>query len=162
MSAPDPLRPRFDWRRPHHWLAFGFGAGLVPWAPGTAGTLAAVPLYLLLQPLPLGWYLAALAGLTLVGIWAVDKTQRELAAHDPGAIVWDEVLGYLLTMAAAPPGWVWAAIGFALFRVFDIWKPWPIREVDRRVPGGLGVILDDLVAGLFALGVLQAAAAVLA
>jgi phosphatidylglycerophosphatase A len=156
--AENLTRPFFDWRRPHHWLAYGFGAGLVPWAPGTAGTLAAIPLYLLLRPLPLVWYLVVLAALVAIGVWACGKTERESGAHDPGAIVWDEVLGFLLTMTAAPAGWVWVLIGFALFRLFDILKPWPIRLLDRRVPGGLGVVLDDLLAGLMALVLLQAAA----
>ncbi len=150
--------PRFDWRRPHHWLAYGLGSGLAPWAPGTAGTLAAVPLYLLLQPLPLPWYLAMLLAFLLLGVWACDKTARELKVHDPSAIVWDEFLGYLLTMTAAPPGWVWVVLGFALFRFFDILKPWPIRELDRRVKGGLGVMLDDLAAGIMAWAVLQSVA----
>jgi phosphatidylglycerophosphatase A len=150
--------PRFDWRKPHHWLAYGFGSGLAPWAPGTAGTLAAVPLYLLLRPLPLVWYLATLLTFLLLGVWACEKTARELNAHDPSAIVWDEFLGYLLTMTAAPTGWQWVVLGFALFRFFDILKPWPIRELDRRVEGGLGVMLDDLAAGVMAWAVLQSVA----
>lgn len=148
----------FDWRRPHHWLAYGFGSGLVARAPGTAGTLAAIPLYLLMAPLPLCWYLLALLALTLAGLWACAKTLRELDVHDPGPIVWDEVLGFLLAMTAAPSGWGWIALGFVLFRFFDIVKPWPIRTIDRRVPGALGVILDDLVAGLMTLGLIQLAA----
>ncbi len=149
-SAPRDPRAGFHPRRLHHWIAFGFGSGLSPWAPGTAGTLAAVPLYLLLQPLAVGWYLAVVAALTLIGVWACDRTARDLQTDDPGAIVWDEVAGYLVTMTAAPSGWVWVLAGFALFRLFDIWKPWPIRVLDARVPGGLGIMLDDLVAGLFA------------
>jgi phosphatidylglycerophosphatase A len=151
------ILPNFDWRRPHHWLAYGFGSGLSPWAPGTVGTLAAVPLYLLLQPLPVGWYLAVLSALFLIGIWACGRTAAELKAHDPSAIVWDEFLGFLLTMTAAPPGWIWILGGFVLFRFFDILKPWPIRELDQRVRGGLGVILDDLLAGVMAWAVLRAA-----
>jgi phosphatidylglycerophosphatase A len=157
MRAKGRILPNFDWRRPHHWLAYGFGAGLSPWAPGTVGTVAAVPIYLSLQPLPLFWYLGLLTAMLLIGIWACGKTARELNAHDPSAIVWDEILGYLLTMTGAPPGWVWMALGFALFRLFDILKPWPIRELDRKVRGGLGVILDDLLAGLIALVLLQGA-----
>lgn len=148
-------RARFDWRRPHHWLAFGFGSGLSPWAPGTAGTLAAIPLYLLLHPLPLCWYLAVLLGLALIGVWACGKAALELGVQDPGAIVWDEVLGYLVTMASAPSGWPWVLAGFALFRLFDIWKPWPIQVLDARVHGGLGIILDDLLAGVLAWAALQ-------
>ena len=155
MQAKGRIVPNFDWRRPHHWLAYGFGSGLSPWAPGTVGTAAAIPLYLLLRPLPLVWYLAVLVGMFLIGIWACGKTARELNAHDPSAIVWDEFLGYLLTMTAAPTGWQWVVLGFALFRFFDILKPWPIRELDRRVKGGLGVMLDDLAAGVMAWVVLQ-------
>lgn len=153
--AKGRIVPNFDWRRVHHWLAYGFGSGLAPWAPGTFGTLAAVPLYLLMQGLPLAWYLGLLGVFFLMGVWACGKAARELNAHDPSAIVWDEFLGYLLTMAAAPSGWVWVAAGFVLFRFFDILKPWPIRELDRRVPGGFGVILDDLIAGVMAWATMQ-------
>jgi phosphatidylglycerophosphatase A len=158
VKAKGRILPNFDWRRPHHWLAYGFGSGLSPWAPGTVGTIAAIPLYLLLRPLPLYWYLGLLAILILIGIWACGKTARELAAHDPSAIVWDEFVGFLLAMTAAPPGWLWILVGFALFRTFDILKPWPIRELDQKVQGGLGVILDDLLAGIMAWVLLQAAA----
>jgi phosphatidylglycerophosphatase A len=162
MPPKTRVVPRFHWRFPHHWIAYGFGSGLSPWAPGTVGTAAAIPLYLLLRPLPLIWYLTVLGGMFAVGIWACGKTARELNAHDPSAIVWDEFLGYLITMAAAPAGWIWIALGFLFFRFFDILKPWPIRELDRNVAGGLGVILDDVLAGLMALALLQAVAAVLA
>lgn len=144
------LRPQFHWRRPHHWIAYGFGSGLSRWAPGTAGTLAAVPLYLLLQPLSLGWYLMFLLGGFLLGVWACGKTARELRDHDPSPIVWDEFLGYLVTMTAAPYDWRWVLAGFALFRLFDIWKPWPIRVLDAKMRGGLGIMVDDLVAGVLA------------
>ena len=161
MQAEGRASPGLAWPRPHHWLAYGFGSGLFPWAPGTAGTLAAIPLYLLLQPLPLGWYLGALLLMTLIGVWACGKTARELQAHDPAAIVWDEILGFLLAMTAAPPGWLWILAGFILFRLFDIVKPWPIRVLDRRGRGGLGIILDDLAAGAMAWLSLQVAAGVL-
>ena len=149
------VSPRFEWRRPHHWLAYGCGSGLVPWAPGTFGTIAAIPLYLLLAPLQLIWYLALLVPLFLIGIWACDKAAAELSVQDPSAIVWDEILGYLITMIAAPSGWPWVLAGFALFRLFDILKPWPISVLDRRVHGGLGVMLDDVVAGSMAWALLQ-------
>jgi phosphatidylglycerophosphatase A len=152
MGAPTAERPVFDWRRPHHWLAFGFGAGLAPLAPGTLGTLVAVPLYLL-SP---GAYLLVLVGLFLIGLWACDKTARELGGGDPGAIVWDEIIGYLVTMALAPPGWTWILLGLILFRFFDILKPWPIGPLDRRVKGVLGILLDDLVAGAMAWVLIQA------
>jgi phosphatidylglycerophosphatase A len=156
MRDAAPPRPHWDWRRPHHWIAFGFGAGLSPRAPGTVGTLAAIPLYLALQALsPLG-YLLVLILLFLVGLWACDKTARELAEGDPGAIVWDEILGFLVTMALTPPGWISILLGFIFFRLFDILKPWPIGALDRRVKGGLGILLDDLAAGVMAWGMLQA------
>lgn len=140
----------FNPRRSHHWIAFGFGSGLAPWAPGTFGTLAALPLYLLLARLPLGGYLTALVIVILVGIWACDRTARDLGVADPSAIVWDEFAGLLVTLAGAPAGWVWVLAGFVLFRLFDILKPWPIGWLDRQVTGGLGIMLDDLVAGLAA------------
>ena len=146
---------RFDARRPHHWLAFGFGAGLVPRVPGTAGTLLAVPLYLLLRPLPLIGYFAVVTGLGAVGVWACGKTAAELGQDDPRPIVWDEVVGYLVTMVAAPAGWLWVVVGFLLFRLFDILKPWPIRELERRLKGGLGIVLDDVLAGIMALVVMR-------
>ncbi len=137
----------FDRRRLHHWIAFGFGAGLAPRAPGTAGTLAAVPIYLVLSDLPVTVYLGVVGALFLLGVWACGRTADEIGAKDPSAIVWDEIVGFLLTMTAAPAGWVWILAGFAAFRLFDIWKPWPIGWLDRRVPGGLGIMLDDLLAG---------------
>ena len=121
-----------------HMLAFGMGAGCSPKAPGTMGTLLAVAVYLLLSRLPLPVYIAILIAVVLVGIWLCDKTARDL-----------------LTMVGAPAGWQWIVAGFLLFRLFDIWKPWPIGWLDRRVGGGLGIMLDDLLAGLFAALCLQ-------
>jgi phosphatidylglycerophosphatase A len=144
---------------PVHLLAFGFGAGCSPQAPGTMGTLLAVGIYLPLQHLSLSFYLAVLLAVTLFGFWVCDRASRDLGVHDHPGIVWDEIAGYLLTMTAAPQGWIWIAMGFALFRLFDIWKPWPIGWLDRRVGGGVGIMLDDLVAGLFAAVCLQLAAA---
>jgi phosphatidylglycerophosphatase A len=154
-------RRGFDPRRLHHWIAFGLGSGLAPRAPGTAGTLAAIPLYLLISPLHWTAYLALVIVLTLVGIWACDRTASDLGVKDPSAIVWDEWVGFLVTMIAAPTGWPWLLAGFAVFRLFDIWKPWPVRVADRRVGGGLGIMLDDLIAGAMA-GALIALAAILA
>jgi phosphatidylglycerophosphatase A len=154
MTLPGKVPPRLL-RHPLDFLGFGFGSGLVPVAPGTAGTLAAVPLYLLLQDLPLGGYLAVVAVLFLVGVPACSHAARRLGVHDHPAIVWDEIVGYLVTMIAAPPGLIWIVAGFVLFRFFDILKPWPIRWCDRRVPGGFGIMLDDLLAGLFSACLLQ-------
>jgi len=138
--------PASVWRNPIHFLAFGFGSGAASVAPGTFGTLAAVPIFLLLNQLAIGSYLLVVAVLALLGVWLCHATSRDLGEHDHGGIVWDEMVGYWLTMAAAPAGWLWMAVGFALFRLFDIWKPWPIRIVDRRVHGGLGIMLDDILA----------------
>ena len=145
------------WRDPVAWLACGLGSGASPWAPGTAGTLAALPLWLALRPVPLAGYLAVVALMFAAGVWICGRTARRFGSHDPSGIVWDEVVGVLLALAAAPPGWPWAVAGVVLFRIFDIAKPWPVSWADRRVGGGLGIMLDDLVAGALALGLLQAA-----
>ncbi len=155
MSEHPTSRPGPRWRNPAHLLAFGLGSGALPRAPGTWGTLAAIPLYLLLSGLPLSAYLAVTLVLALAGVWICHVTARDLGVHDHPGIVWDEIVGYLVTMIAAPAGWLWIVLGFLLFRLFDILKPWPIGPVDRRVGGGLGIMLDDLLAGVMALGVLQ-------
>jgi phosphatidylglycerophosphatase A len=144
-----------DLKDPVNFLALGFGSGLSKYAPGTMGTLVAVPLYLLLQPLSLIVYVAVAVVVTLIGIWICDRSANTLGVHDHPGIVWDEIAGYLITMIAAPTGWQWVVLGFVLFRLFDIWKPWPIKVIDRQVAGGFGIMLDDVVAALFAWGVLQ-------
>ncbi len=154
--------PPSVWRNPVHFLAFGCGAGSVPVAPGTFGTLAALPLYALLQDMHLPTYMALIALLFAAGVWLCEVTARDLGVHDHPGIVWDEVVGYLLTMAAAPPGWPWMVVGFALFRLFDIWKPWPIRHYDRHLGGGLGIMVDDALAAVYAWLALQALAGIFA
>jgi len=144
-----------NWRNPIHLLAFGLGSGAAPKAPGTFGTLAAIPLYWLLQPLAPINYLLVTVVLFFVGIWLCDKTSRDLGVHDHGGIVWDEWVGFLITMWLAPTGWGWLLLGFLLFRVFDILKPWPIGWLDKKVAGGLGIMLDDVLAGIFAFLLLQ-------
>ena len=139
-------------------LAFGFGSGLAPKAPGTIGTLAAIPLYLLLAKLPLIGYALVVLLSFMVGCWLCGEAAKRLGVHDFGGIVWDEFVGYWITMFAAPAGWLWIALGFVLFRLFDIWKPWPIRTADKQVQGGLGIMLDDVLAGLYAWLCLQALA----
>ncbi len=150
-----PKTPASVWRNPVHFLAFGFGLGAAPVAPGTFGTLAALPFFWLMSPLALPAYLAVLLVLGLVGIWLCHVTSRDLGVHDHSGIVWDEIVGYLITLAAAPPGWEWLLAGFVLFRFFDILKPWPISWLDKQVHGGLGIMLDDVLAGIFAWAVLQ-------
>ena len=140
---------------PIHFLAFGFGSGLAPVAPGTFGTVMAIPLYLLMQPLSLPIYLLVTAIVCVLGIWICGKSSELLGVHDHSGIVWDEFAGYFVTMIAAPSGWLWIIIGFVLFRLFDIWKPWPISVLDKKVHGGLGIMVDDILAGVFSLIVLQ-------
>ena len=147
--------PPSVWRNPIHFAAFGFGVGAVKVAPGTFGTLLAIPLYILLQDLPLLMYIFITAALFLLGVWLCQITTRDLGVHDHSGIVWDEIVGYLITMAAAPAGWMWMVLGFALFRLFDIWKPWPINLLDRQVKGGFGVMIDDVMAGVYAWLVMQ-------
>ena len=148
--------PRSIWRDPVHFLAFGFGAGAVPKAPGTAGTVVAVVLYIPLAELPLPLYSLVLVTGFILGIWLCGRTAAEIGVHDHGGIVWDEFVGYWLTMFMAPAGWVWILAGFVFFRLFDILKPWPVKWVDSRVKGGLGIMLDDVIAGIIAALCIQA------
>ncbi len=145
------LEGKADLANPVHFLALGFGSGLSPKAPGTMGTVAAIPVFLVLSALPLVWYLLATAAIFAVGVWICDRAARDFGVHDHPAIVWDEIAGFLVAMIAVPAGLGWVLLGFVLFRLFDILKPWPIRWLDRHVHGGLGIMLDDVLAGLFAL-----------
>ncbi|MDE1899192.1 MAG: phosphatidylglycerophosphatase A [Xanthomonadaceae bacterium] len=136
---------------PDGWIALGFGSGLVPRAPGTAGSLAALLPWLALRQLPWPQYLAVLLLAFALGVWACERAGRRIGLHDPGAFVIDEFVGQWVALIPAllAPWWAVAA-GFVLFRLFDIAKPWPVRWADRRVGGGLGVMLDDLLAGALA------------
>lgn len=145
------LRSRLSLLNPVHFLALGFGSGLAPFMPGTFGTVAAIPVFLLLCSLSITWYLLATVVVCVVGIWLCEKTANDMQTHDHPAIVWDEVAGFLITMIAVPVNWTTVVAGFVLFRVFDILKPWPISVLDQRVSGGLGIMVDDIVAGAFAL-----------
>ncbi len=147
--------PASVWRNPIHFLAFGLGSGASPWAPGTVGTLAAVPLWYLLAQLPMITSLLIVLAAFAVGCWLCQRTSDDLGVHDHGGIVWDEFVGFWVTMIAVPVAPLWAVLGFVLFRVFDILKPWPIRWIDKRVEGGFGIMLDDLIAGVFAAVILQ-------
>lgn len=135
---------------PVNFLAVGFGSGLAPKAPGTIGTLACVPIYLLLAQLDLYSYLAACTLVSILGIAICQYTAKQLNAHDHPGIVWDEFAGFFITMIAIPATPINIVLGFILFRVFDIFKPWPISWLDKRVSGGLGIMVDDIVAGIFA------------
>jgi phosphatidylglycerophosphatase A len=136
-------------------IAVGFGSGLAPKAPGTAGTLVAIPLYLLMQPLPLISYLLITTCLFIAGIWICTYAAEKLGVHDHPSIVIDEIVGYLITMISAPEGWQVIILGFVLFRLLDAIKPWPISWFDRNINGGLGIMVDDVVAGIVALAIIQ-------
>ncbi|MEL6868615.1 MAG: phosphatidylglycerophosphatase A [Pseudomonadota bacterium] len=133
---------------PVHFLAFGFGAGLSPKAPGTAGSVWGTLLAAL--TVSLGWQieLAIAIALSVAGIWICGESSKRLGVHDHGGIVWDEIAGAYLIMLPLPRDWWWLIGGFVVFRILDIVKPWPIRELDHRLHGGLGIMLDDLVAAL--------------
>jgi len=135
---------------PVQFLAFGFGSGLMPKGPGTAGTLMAVPLFLLMADWGLPLYTVVVFVTAILGIWICGAASRQLGVHDHGGIVWDEFVGYWITMWAVPVSWLWVIAGFVVFRVFDILKPWPISVLDKKVGGGFGIMIDDVVAGIMA------------
>ncbi len=137
-------------QNPICFLAFGFGSGLAPKAPGTFGTLAAVPFYLLFAKLPLPAYLALTLLLFLIGVWVCGRCEQILGVDDHSGIVWDEFVGLFITLAGVPASPYVVMAGFCLFRLFDIFKPWPISWLDRHVHGGLGIMLDDVLAGAYA------------
>ena len=146
---------RFAAARPAHMIAFGFGSGLVPFAPGTAGTLAAWPIgWFLGGAYPPSVLLALVAVCFLIGVWACDVTGRSLGIPDHGAMVWDEIVAFLLVLSIVPRSLAWQAAAFILFRLFDIVKPPPIRWFERRYHGGFGVMIDDVLAAGYALLVL--------
>lgn len=142
-------------KNPVHWLALGFGTGCSLTMPGTIGTMAGVIIYYFAQALSVWLYLFLVIILFIVGIWICQTTARDMGKHDHPAIVWDEIVGYLIAMSMAPDGWQWILGGFLVFRFFDIAKPWPISQVDKSVTGGLGIMLDDAIAALFSLAILQ-------
>ena len=144
---------RFNLFNPVHFLALGFGSGLIKPAPGTWGTLAAVPLYLLIVSF-VSTSSYAYFGIILfsfvIGIYLCGKTAADAGVHDHGSIVWDEIVGFFITMALLPVTWQNVVLGFILFRLFDIVKPWPIKLLDKHVHGGFGIMIDDVLAGVFA------------
>jgi phosphatidylglycerophosphatase A len=151
-------RPAFAFSHPAHFIAFGFGAGLSPFAPGTAGTLIAFPIWWLIGPTYGPAVLFGILGFFFVaGVWACDLTGRRLGIADHGAMCWDEVVAFLLVLAIAPQDWRWQAAAFFLFRAFDVVKPPPIRQLERRMKGGFGVMADDLLAAGYTLLVLALA-----
>ena len=145
----------FDLKQPIQFLALGFGSGLAPKAPGTFGTLAAIPLFLLLTLLSPLFYLFVVALLSIAGIYICGKAAEDVGVHDHPAIVWDEFIGFFITMFMIPVSWQSILVGFLLFRLFDIVKPWPISFIDKKMSGGLGIMFDDILAGAFALFIMQ-------
>ena len=160
MSWQASARPSagFLFAHPAHFVALGFGTGLSPIVPGTLGTLLAFPLYAALAEwlAPAG-IAAAIAGFFAIGLWACGRTGRDLGVPDHGAMTWDEVVAFLMVLLLAPAGLSWQAAAFFLFRFFDMTKPPPIRHLERTVKGGLGVMLDDVVAAFYTLLVLAVA-----
>ena len=165
MTAHAVNRPGvgFLLSHPAHFVALGFGTGLSPFAPGTVGTLLAFPLYAVLAYwLAPEWVAAAIAAFFVFGVWACGRTGRDLGVADHGGMNWDEIVAFLAVLFLTPPALVWQAGAFLLFRFFDIAKPPPIRQIDRAVKGGFGVMLDDVVAAFYTLLVLAAAKRLLA
>lgn len=161
MRSSQPRPPtRLILSTPVHLWAFGFGSGLAPVAPGTFGTLVGVVFYAAIGWLPQELYWVVTMALFLLGLFLCGASARLLVVHDHPGIVWDEIVGLLITLVpvnmgiaqltADLPVWLWVVIGFAWFRAFDIIKPWPIRWVDRHVAGGTGIMLDDALAGAYA------------
>lgn len=154
LNLDGPKLRKVALRTPTGFLAFGFGSGLSPYAPGTMGTLVAIPFIFALRALGDPGFWIALALLFLLGVFVCERASRKLGVHDHGGIVWDEMLGYWLSAAFIPLQWPWLLAAFLLFRFFDIVKPWPIRQLDSKVSGGFGVMIDDVVAALFTIIVL--------
>ncbi|MFU8783981.1 phosphatidylglycerophosphatase A [Aliidiomarina sp.] len=138
-------------KHPVHFFSFGFGTGLLPKAPGTFGTLPAIVLVWLFSPLDVAAYMGVVVFATIIGIYLCGATAKAMGEHDAPAIVWDEIAGYMIAMIAVPVSWQSLLLAFVLFRIFDIIKPWPISWLDKKVDGGFGIMLDDIVAGFITL-----------
>lgn len=145
------LRAKVNLYHPAHFLGFGFGSGLVGLMPGTMGSLVAIPIVILMSYLALIPYVILTTVAAVGGIYICQKVSDDMGVHDHGAIVWDEIAGMMIVFIAIPISWHSLLIGFLLFRVFDILKPWPISFLDKNVHGGWGIMVDDIVAGFFSL-----------
>lgn len=152
MSQPNT---KLLFAHPAHFFGLGFGSGLAPKAPGTFGTLVAFPLFWLISSYNLNVKLAIIATLFIVGIYVCDKTGKALGVADHGAIVWDEIVAMLLVLCFTPMHYFWYLLAFALFRLFDIWKPYPICIMDAKLKNGFGVMFDDVLAAIYAIFVLK-------
>jgi phosphatidylglycerophosphatase A len=157
LNAPNPVRIVLT--HPAGWIASGFGVGLSPRAAGTVGSLAALlPWWFFLRHLSWPLYLGCLLVAFAIGVWAANWVIAKTRIEDPSVVVCDEFVGLWIALLLAPEGWPWMAGGFALFRLFDIWKPWPVSWADQKLHGGFGAMFDDVIAGIYALLVLQLAA----
>lgn len=157
MNSPQPARIVLT--HPAGWIASGFGVGLIPRAAGTFGSLVAlIPWWLWLRHLPLAYYLGVLLLAFAIGVWAAQWVIGKTKIEDPGVVVWDEFIGQWIALLMVPAGWGWVLGGFLLFRAFDIGKPWPVSWADSQLHGGFGAMFDDVLAGVYALAVLQALA----
>jgi phosphatidylglycerophosphatase A len=147
---------RFLLAHPAHLIAFGFGSGLAPKAPGTVGTLLGLPLFWLIAAAPdLPSRTVLVIAAFLLGVWACGRAGRALGVADHGGMVWDEIVAFALVLLFTPVGWLWIGLAFALFRLFDILKPWPIRFADTHLKNGFGVMFDDLLAAAYAIAVIK-------
>lgn len=150
-----PPIPESVWKNPLHFIAFGFGSGALPVAPGTFGTLMAIPFYLIFSQLSWPFYLVITVILSIICMWICQKVAKDIGVHDHQGMCLDEFPGFFVTMIHAPHGIWWIVSGFLLFRLFDIWKPWPIRWADQHVTGGFGMVFDDILAGVYAYILMQ-------
>ena len=150
MSKNTPVNARTIFTDPVHFLAFGFGTGLAPFAPGTFGSIPGLILFWLTLDFGLYVQLGIAVTIALAGIWICGESARRIGVHDHGGIVWDEIVGMYITLLVAPVTVTGFVLAFVLFRIMDIVKPWPIRDLDHSIHGGLGIMLDDLAAALYA------------
>jgi len=148
LANPDV---KFLFAKPQHFFSLGFGSGLVPKAPGTFGTLVGLTLFWLISNYGLYLQLLIITALFLVGIYFCEVTGKALGVSDHGSIVWDEIVAIMLVLTFAPKNWAGWIVAFVLFRLFDIWKPFPIRQFDAKLKNGFGVMFDDLLAALYAI-----------
>lgn len=147
--------PKLNGFNPIHWLSLGFGTGLAPKAPGTFGTLVGIPFVYLTTQLTWQWQLIILIAASLIGIFLCQYTAKAMGEHDHPSIVWDEIVGYGFAMLALPFELTWLIAAFILFRLFDIWKPGPIGWADKKLTGGTGIMMDDVLAGILTTAILH-------
>ena len=145
------------WKYPVHFLAYGFGTGLIPFAPGTFGSLIGVALFWFMAPVGAASYAGLVVVMFVAGIFICGQTARDVGAIDPSFIVYDEIVGFLVAMYLLPRDLRWIAAGFVMYRIFDIWKPFPIHYVESHLGLGLGIMTDDVIAGVYTLTVLHLA-----